>query len=50
LPVPEGYDAVKQTGLNGARKLLKPGLITLLLAGFILAMFRLAYRQRHTNT
>ncbi len=50
LPVPEGYDAVKQTGINGARKLLKPGLITLLLAGFILVMFRFAYRQRHTNT
>jgi len=49
LPVPEGYDAVKQTALNGARKLLKPGLITLLLAGFILAMFRFAYQQRHRN-
>lgn len=46
LPVPEGYDAVKQTALNGARKLLKPGLMTLLLAGGILMLFGFAYRLR----
>jgi len=44
LPVPEGYDAVKQTALNGARNLLKPGLMTLLLAGGILMLFGFAYR------
>ncbi|WP_299768904.1 arylsulfatase [uncultured Pseudoteredinibacter sp.] len=49
LPVPVGYDAVKQTGLNGARKLLKPSLTILLLAGFILVMFRFAYHQRQKN-
>lgn len=45
LPVPDGYDAVKQTALNGARNLLRPGFITLLLASFILMMFGFAYRQ-----
>ena len=49
LPIPEDYDSVKQTGLNGARKLLKPGLTILLLAGFILVMFRFAYHQRQKN-
>jgi arylsulfatase len=46
LPVPEDYDAVKQTALNGARKLLKSGLMTLLLAGGVLMMFGFAYRLR----
>ncbi len=46
LPVPEDYDAVKQTALNGARNLLKSGLMTLLLAGGILMMFGFAYRLR----
>ncbi|MAZ86953.1 MAG: arylsulfatase [Cellvibrionaceae bacterium] len=46
LPVPDGYDAVKQTGLNGVRPLVKPAFLTLLLAGFILVMFRFAYHQR----
>jgi arylsulfatase len=50
LPVPEGYDAVTQTGLNGARNLLKPALITLILAAFILMMFRFSYRQHHKNS
>ncbi len=50
LPVPEGYDAITQTGLNGARNLLKPALITLILAAFILMMFRFSYRQHHKNS
>lgn len=52
LPMPDNYDAVRQVALNGAAGLIRPGLITLLLALALGLCLRVGYhygRQRHSQ-